>query len=79
MSGFGIFPTLIVGSIALFWTIVIIKAIPGIIKAFKGEIKVKYDPLVVKKGLTYLKKHDNDILEDPSWHSVNGNEWHDMF
>jgi hypothetical protein len=79
MFGFGIFPTLIVGAIAIFWGIVIVKAIPGIIKAFKGEMKIKYDPFVVKKELAMLKKRNNDILENPSWHSIQGNKWHDMF
>ena len=79
MFGFGIFPTLIVGAIAIFWGIVIVKAIPGIIKAFKGEMKIKYVPFVVKKELASLKKRNNDILENPSWHSIQGNKWHDMF
>ena len=65
MSGFGIFPTLIVGSIALFWTIVIIKAIPGIIKAFKGEIKVKY----VRHNIHSIDRFNHTSMFDKNWKS----------
>ena len=78
MFGFGIFPTLIVGAIAIFWGIVIVKAIPGIIKAFKGEMKIKYDQHSIDH-FNHTSMFDKNWKSNPAYNLRSGNHFNSSF